>query len=477
VLKSLELFPAPVTLSGARGRQLLLVTGTFSDGTVRDVSTEVKYASAGPKVAAVSTAGLVTPVADGRAEVRVALGKVTAKVPVTVARAAEPAAVSFTRDIVPLLTQGGCNSLSCHGSPVGKSGFKLSMYGSDPADDFNAIVNQERTVPEKGKRVDADAEKSLILAKPTMTVPHQGGMRFKIGSPEHQTLTAWLRGGMPNDTAEAAKLTALEIAPADRVLSRTGQKQRLLVTARYADGAAEDVTAKVVYLSNDDSVAGISEGVLEAAGVGETAVLARYLGQVGTTQVYVPQSGTTREADYAGFRPVSYVDRLALAKWRKMGYVPSALCTDAEYLRRVRLDLTGTLPTPDEVRAFTADPALDKREKKVDELLATPEYADWWTVFWGDGLRNNSRLIQQKGAVAYRGWIRQSVVENKPYDRFARELVTATGGNFSVGPASFYRVANSTVDRAEQVAQLFLGIRLNCAQCHNHPFEKWTRTD
>jgi hypothetical protein len=479
VLKSLEILPGQVSLAGPRSRQLLVVTAVYSDGTLRDVSSQARYVSSRPGVASVSTEGLVRPAADGMAVVKVSLGKVTAQVPVRVSGGGQAPEVSFVREIVPLLTQAGCNSLACHGSPAGRAGFKLSMYGYEPSLDFDAITKQERAVPEKGKRVDPSApEKSLVLLKPTMQVPHQGGMRFKPGSPEHETLLAWLRSGAATETADPpVRAARLELLPGERVLPAAGAKQRLVVMAHYSDGSSEDVTHRSVYASNDDAVAVVdAAGRVAATGTGETAILVRYLGRVGLAQLLVPQPAAVPEKQYAAFKPVNYVDTLALAKWKKLRFAPSEICTDLEFLRRVRLDLTGMLPSPDEIRKFAADPAPDRRAKKIDELLASSDYADWWTLFWGDTLRNNSRFLLSSGARAFRDWIRQSIADNKPYDQFVREMVTATGVTGTVGPANFYAVARTPADRGEQVAQVFLGVRLQCANCHNHPFEKWTRS-
>jgi hypothetical protein len=477
-LVSLSILPKEATLRGLRAQQRLVVSGTYSDGSVRDLSAQASYLSLQPKVAAVAADGLVKPAGDGSAEIKAFLGKVGAKASVKVTESHAPAPLSFSRDIVPIFTQAGCNVLTCHGSPVGRGGFKLSMYGYEPAADYAAIVKQERAAPEKGKRVDlAAAEKSLILLKPSMQAPHQGGMRFPAGSPQYAALLSWLQAGAPADVPDPQPaVTRLEVLPSERVFSSAGERQRLAVTAYYSDGTSEDVTHKAVFGSNDEVVAKVEDGSVQATGVGETAVFARYLGRVGVAEMLVPQAEKPSAREYAVFKPANMVDQLALAKWKKMGFVPAELATDAEFLRRVSLDLTGTLPAPEEIRAFLADGSPDKRARKIEELLAKPEYADWWTVFWGDNLRNNGRVLQPNGAKAFHDWIRASVADNKPYDQFVRELVTATGRSFTSGPVNFYRVAKDPPERAEQVAQLFLGVRLQCAQCHNHPFEKWTRT-
>lgn len=555
VLEALQIQPPAVTLEGPRARQLLVVTGRYSDGSLRDLSTQVKYVAVQAGVASITAEGLVKPVADGETVVKAYVGRIGARVPVTVAATGDAGPPSFMRDVVPVLTQAGCNSLACHGSPAGKAGFKLSMYGFEPNLDFEAIVKQERPAPEKGKRIDlGSVDQSLLLAKPTMRTPHQGGMRFKAGSPEYRLLEAWLKAGAPMDPLDPLPVvTRVEVLPPERVLPKTGVKQRLVVMAHYSDGTSEDVTHKAIYASNDDAVATPDAGEVTATGVGETIVLARYLGRVGTAQFLIPQPAPVTDREYAGFQPVNFIDQLALAKWKKMRFVPSEPATDAEFLRRVSLDLTGTLPTAAEVREFLAaceaerragaankapgsrgagskgelagqsgyglagrrgarergagekrapvtaaasasrssgyairntqpaapvnnTPALKTRARLIDALLNRPEYSDWWTLFWGDVLRNNSRLVQANGAKAYREWIHKNVAENRPYHEFVRELVTASGKSFTNGAANFFRVARNPQEQAEQTAQVFLGVRLQCANCHNHPSEKWTRT-
>jgi hypothetical protein len=478
-LRKLEILPARISLSGAGARQLLVVTGTYADGSVRDVSDRVAYSSTRPDIAAVSTDGKVSPAKDGSAFVRAALGSISAQVLAQVTDSKAGGELSFTRDIVPILTQAGCNALSCHGSPVGKAGFKLSMYGFDPALDHDAIVKQKRGTGDRALRIDAaNPEQSLVVQKPTMQVPHQGGMRFKAGSPEHALLLKWLKAGAPMDAEDPAPVVSqLELLPTEQVLSGLGERQRLAVMAHWSDGRVEDVTERSVFSTNDDAVAKVdTRGRVEVGATGETAILARFLGRVGVSRIVVPQKDRVAPKEYERFIAEGFIDRLALAKWQKLRIVPADLSTDTEFLRRVSLDLIGTLPTSAEVRSFTADRGADKRARKIDELLGRPEFADWWALFWGDMLRNNSRLILPQGAKIYRDWIHQSVAADKPYDQFVRELVTASGQTFESGPANFFRVARTPPDQAEQVAQLFLGVRLQCANCHNHPFEKWTRT-
>jgi hypothetical protein len=476
-LSSISVEPGAVTLHGPRARQPLLVTGHYSDGTLRDLSISARISVVAPRVAA-AVDGAVVPRGNGQTVAKVAAGSKSAVVRITVKDFQAGAALSFTSDVVPVLTRAGCNSLSCHGSPVGKAGFKLSMYGSDPALDQRAIARLERASPNKGKRIDSEhPERSLVLLKPTMSVPHQGGLRFRSGSATYETLLGWIRAGANMDPPDSVpRVRRLALFPGERQLAAAGERQRVLVRAEFSDGTSQDVTHQAIFSASDDSIASVDgEGVVTAGLPGETAVLARYLGRVGLMRMMVLPRARPALKDYAGFHPANFIDELTLARWKRTGTAPSESCGDAEFLRRVSLDLIATLPTPDEIRKFLADRDPQRRSKKVEELLARPEFADWWAVYWGEILRNNGRLLQPKGAQTFHDWIRESVAQNKPYDQFVRELLIASGPTFQSGPANFYRVANTPTDRAEQVAQIFLGIRLQCANCHNHPFEKWTR--
>lgn len=474
----LEIAPSAVSLVSARARQRLVVYAHFADGTIEDVTDTVRLVSTAPRVARITESRSLAPGMNGVASLKASLGKLVTQVPVRVEGSHLSEPPSFVKDIVPVLSQAGCNALACHGSPVGKAGFKLSMFGFEPELDHPVLIKQPRTAPETGVRVDlSNPEASLILQKATMSVPHQGGLRFKKDSEEYRLILEWLRAGAPFSADEdLVRVTAVTVAPKERVFQRSGLKQRLLVTATYSDGSTEDVTHKSVFVTNDDGVASVdTAGVCASTGVGDTAVFARYLGVVGVARCLAPQPEPAPAKEYAGFVPNNALDRHTLARWQRLRFVPAGNTTDSEFLRRVSLDLTGTPPPPEKVREFLADNRPDKRSRKIDELLSSADYADWWAVFWGDNLRNNSRLLLADGAKAYRAWIREAVEKDKPYNEFVRELVVASGDTTQVGAANFFRIARTPPDIAEQTAQLFMGIRLQCANCHNHPFEKWTR--
>jgi hypothetical protein len=310
-------------------------------------------------------------------------------------------------------------------------------------------------------------------------VPHGGGQRFPVDSPEYRALRAWLEAGAPADPPETPHITGLQVLPAARTLAGAKATQRLVVMAQFSDGSAVDVTRNTRLTSNDDAVASLDGATMTAAagareaGGGETAVMARYLGQVAICRVIVPPPWPTPVP--AGFKPNNLIDLFAARKWHDLRLAPSELCTDTEFLRRASLDTIGLPPTPDEIRTFVADRDPAKRAKKIDALLARPEFVDLWTQFWGELLRVSDRNIPGEPEKAYRAWIHDSVAANKPYDQFAREVLTATGELGAEGPASFFQVARTPEDRARAASLLFLGVRIECAQCHNHPFEKWTR--
>ena len=474
--------PTQVTLTGKGASQKLAVAVRFDSGAELDVTSRAKYAlsKAAKKIIKVDKFGVITPLADGEATIKVSHSGKSAWVKVTVVEAALAREFSFAHDIVPILTKAGCDSLTCHGSPVGKNGFKLSLYGISGSEDYNAIVKQDRAKPNEGKRVNLEKpEESLILKKPTMAEPHGGGMRFEANSPEAAVILNWLKNGAPADDETAIRtVERLEVFPAEIVAYKpdTGSRRHLVVMAHFSDGSTEDVTKQTIYSTNDDAVAIVDEASrVVPTGMGETMILARYRGKAGTVKIHVPMQVRLQKDAYAHFQPANRVDELALAKWRKMRYVPAAAANDYEFLRRVSLDLIATLPTPDEIRAFVASDEPDKRAKKIDELMARPEFNDWWTVFWGDMLRINGGTMQAQGAKAYRDFVYNSISSNKRYDQFVKELVLAKGTTFAQGQTNFYRAATKAPEMAEQVAQLFMGVQLQCARCHNHPFEKWTQ--
>jgi len=384
------------------------------------------------------------------------------------ARAEPP--VSFARDVEPILTKAGCNSGGCHGAQHGRGGFRLSLFAFDPVFDFDQIVRSN-----EGRRVVlSDPDRSILLAKPALVMEHGGGPRLKPGSPEYETVRRWLEDGAPPPGPKDPTVTAVEVSPAAGVM-RPGETRQLAVTAVWSDGVRRDVTRTAQYDALNDAVAAVTPGgLVTAKAAGETHVMVRYMGRADVSRVTLPFARVA-----AGRVPPgnNFVDEKLAAKWADLGLVPSPPCDDAGFIRRLYLDATGTLPTPAEVRAFLADPAPDKRERLVDRVLDKPEYVDWWALKWGDLLRINRTALEEKGMWSFHNWVRAQVRDGVPADQFARDVVTAEGSTFTEGPANFFRVGRTAEEWAEAVAQVFLGVRMQCAKCHHHPFEKWSQDD
>lgn len=392
------------------------------------------------------------------------------------------APVSFNNEVEPILTRAGCNSGTCHGAQFGKGGFKLSLAGFDPDLDYQNIVRQAR-----GRRISlADPEHSLLLLKPLLAVPHGGGRKLETASADRKTLIRWVQDGAPGPNPADPYVTRIEVTPSERVLPRPGEKLQVVVRAVYSDGSSRDVTAHTRLSTLNDAVASCTpEGAVTAIGKGQTAIMARYSGQVAVAMVLVPFTTASKTSDNPKPKienPKSNdtsarIDQLVANKQRQLGLIPSPLCDDATFMRRVSFDLTGTPPTPTAMTAFLADKSPDKRAKLVDRLLASPEYGDYWTLKWGDLLRSNRTNLTPKGMWSFTNWIRTQIQQNRPVDQTVRDLILAQGSTFTNGPANYYRVANNPQDLAETTSQVFLGIRLQCARCHHHPFEKWSQQD
>jgi hypothetical protein len=469
-LRSLTVHPASITLDGPRDEQRIGVLGEYADGRRRDLTRIAKYTSGVPRVVAVSPEGLAQGLADGQATVTVAAGGKQAAVAVTVRRATADVPVSFSREIVPVLTRAGCNQGACHGAQHGRNGFKLSLLGFDPVFDYAQIVQSA-----EGRRVVvADPERSILLLKPTLTMEHGGGERFKVGSRPYNLLKRWLEDGVPEPSPRDPIVTGLEVWPARRVMV-SGEQQQLFVRATWQDGRTEDVTATAQFDALNDAVAAVTpDGLVTAKGKGETHVMIRFGGQATVMQVTLPY---TRIPDYPDLPRFNFIDEKLVAKWKALGLVPSPLCGDEEFFRRIHLDAIGTLPSPADVKAFLADQSPDKRKKAIDKVLDRPEFVDFWALKWGDLLRINRDFLKDRGMWSFHNWVRACVRDNKPVDEMVREIITAEGSTFTEGPANYYMVAKTPADWAETTSQLFLGVRMQCAKCHHHPFEKWSQDD
>lgn len=470
---SISVTPKDIILDGPKSRAQLLVTGERADGVVVDLTARAKYTSKTPKVAAVGPDGVVHPTGDGLAQIEISAAGKNALVKIPARNVTKPFTWNFNNHVISVFSKAGCNMGACHGAAAGKNGFRLTLRGYDPDLDYERLVHESG-----GRRITMnDPGNSLLLKKGSLMIPHAGGMRFKEGSLEYRVVADWIAAGCPGPSDKDPKLEKLEVIPAERVLQQKADQQ-LVVRARFTDGHVEDVTNWARYSSNEEAIARVDDnGKVTTDGVGETAITVAYLGQVTFARVTVPFPNKVSVAQYKALPQSNYIDGLVLAKLQKLRILPSELASDEEFLRRVYLDVIGTLPKPDEVRAFLADHSADKRAKVVDQLLDRPEYVDFWTYKWGDLLRVNRETLTEKGMWAYYRWLQAAVAENRPWDQMVHEILTANGSNFEDGPSNFYRISRTPEDLTETVSQAFLGIRVQCARCHNHPFEKWTQAD
>ena len=477
-LASLQVEPSKFILKGRWASQSLLILGRLSDGAVRDFTSKTEYKSANPAVAQVSKEGIVTPVSDGETAISLVakLGDSSASAELRVAvKDAKDDTAGFAADVMPLLNRLGCNQTACHGTLKGKGGFKLSMFGADPQADYDALTKSAY-----GRRVNrVEPQKSLFLLKATAAMPHAGAQPIRVGSAEYDLLASWVAQGTPWGDEKAPTPVAVKVFPEEQTLPK-GETQQLLATAVFSDGTQKDVTRQALYRSTDAKVAEVDAGGrLKAADYGQSHIIVSYLRRSGIARAIVPQPLPS------GFPKVeanNKIDELAAAKWQKLGIPPSDLCSDPEFIRRVFLDAIGTLPTADEVRAFLADKDPQKRSKLIDRLLERPEFADYWALKWGDLLRIKSEYpvnVWPKAVQVYYRWLHDSMVQNKPYDQFARELLTANGSNFRRGAANYYRAVQNRdpLTFAETTSLVFMGARIGCARCHGHPSENWTLDD
>ncbi len=464
--------PETITLTGPRAVQQVVVTGKYADGSVRDLTPFCELSVEAADVAAVTPSGFLTPKKTGATALVVKAGPASARAPITVADFDKAKPVSFRTELVASLNVGGCNQGACHGTPSGKNGFKLSLRGYDPAVDYLQLTRD--VLGRRTDRLDPDA--SLILKKALGRVPHEGGQRFQASSLPAQMVRSWLAEGLQDDPADLPTLKGIVALPGPRVHNAPARWQQLAVMATFSDGSVRDVTRLTVFSSSDNAVAEVSPtGLVEFRQSGEVAILCRYLLEMHPVRLtYLePKPGFA----WANPPENNYIDKHVFAKLKMLSIAPSDLCTDQEFIRRATLDVCGVLPTPEETTAFLASTDPQKRAKLIDALLERPEYADFWTLKWSDVLRSSRKTIQVKGAYVYQRWLRDQLVRNTAFDQVVRDLLTADGSTFANPPANFYRVAAEPTALAESTAQLFFGVRMQCAKCHNHPFEKWTQDD
>jgi hypothetical protein len=469
-IAALEVQPQKVALSGKYEAAQLVVTARLASGDTVDVTRLAKLHIDGG-VAEVSASGQVTPVHNGNGALRAEIAGKSVSAPVLVADIVDAQTVDFIRDVNPVMTKLGCNAGTCHGAKEGKYGFKLSLRGYDPIYDVRSLKDDLA-----GRRLNtASPDDSLMLLKATAGVPHEGGQRTPIGSKYYEILRSWIADGAKLDL-KAPRVTKIEISPRDPVVQQVGARQQVRIVATYSDGKMRDVTAEAFVESGNSDVAKTDGGgLVDTLRRGEAPLLARYEGNYVATTLTVMGDRT----GFAWQQPETWsrIDELVASKWERMKIQPSDLCSDADFLRRVYLDLTGLPPSAEEVRAFIAEtsPPREKRNAVIDKLIGSPEFVEHWTNKWSDMLQVNSKFLGGDGARLFRGWIRQQVAANRPYDQFVREIITATGSTKDNPAASYWKILREPAEAMENTTHLFLATRFNCNKCHDHPFERWTQ--
>ena len=472
-LTRLEVFPNDVDLTTARDRQSLVVQATYADGITRDVTAQAAMIPANP--ALVRRDGFVLhPVADGETILDVAFEGQTARVPVKVAQASSSPPLSFRLDVMPVFMRSGCNTGSCHGAARGKDGFRLSLFGFDPDGDHFRITREMI-----GRRVNlAVPDDSTLLEKSLGAVTHTGGKRMEKGDEYYATLKSWIESGVPkDDVAKLPKVVSVELYPRTAVLDGEKATQQMTVRAKYSDGTDRDVTSLAVFLTNNETSAAITPGGLVTAGSrGEAFVMARFDTHTVGSQVLVLPKGLKFE--YPSEPEVNYVDALVAAKLKKLRIGPSELCDDETFLRRASIDVVGVPPTVEEYGKFMTSTAPDKRAKLIDELLERKEFSELWVNKWAEILQvKSSQTVSYKAMFLYYNWLVEKLSKDTPMDQMVQELLGANGGTFKNPSTNFYQATNVTLEMTENVAQVFMGMRIQCAQCHNHPFDRWTQDD
>ena len=469
----LEVFPTEVALRYKTDLQRIVVVLDSADES-REVTSEIEFIIADANVVSVSQAGIIRPRSNGNTKIQVKLGELRSELHVTVTDFELKGPVSFELHIQPILAARGCSTGACHGKARGQNGFQLSLLGFDSEFDFNAVTREAR-----GRRIfPASPQESLLLRKGAGHVPHGGGIRLPNDSDDYQTILRWIEMGASREIQDEPVLESVEIFPTDRVMVPM-ETQQLVVLASYSDGTKRDVTGQSAFQSNESVVVGVSDlGVIKSGPIpGEATIMARFMGAIATCRVLIPLAGEISDDYYADLPRNNFIDDKVWDKLQLLGITASSPAVDSKIVRRLFIDIIGRLPTPQEAQQYINDTTLDKQAKLVDWLLEQPEYADHWANKWTDLLRPNPYRVGIKAVLNYDNWIREAFRENRPYDQFVRGLVTAEGSTFRNGASTLFRDRRSPDEVTTLVSQLFLGIRLDCAKCHHHPFERWSQDD
>ena len=472
-VSDLTILPPKPVLSGPHAAQQLIVEEIHGGQLAGDLTGKTKFISQNLDVALVSPAGVVTPVSDGTATIRADVDGRIVETQVEIKGAKVAELWSFRHDVQAVFTKSGCNMGACHGAQAGKKGFKLALRGYDNQMDYNTLTRQS-----KGRRVTlADPARSLILLKATGAIPHGGGTRFDDDSLEYRIVSEWIAEGAPPPRGDDPSVTALEIFPRQVTLA-AGASQQILVRALYSDGRQRDVTRWAKYTSTEAGVATIDDlGKVAVTGRGEAAITVWFASKVTVATVSVPYEKQIPAEVFANGPRSGFIDELVLAKLQRLSIPPSGTASDNEFLRRSYLDTLGVLPTADEAIAFLADTSPDKRAKLIDRLLERPEYVDYWSYKWSDLLLVSTKKLKGPAVWAFSNWVRRAVEANKPWDQFAREVVTASGSTIDNGAANYFVLHKDAKLLNEATTLTFLGLSIGCAQCHDHPLERWTLDD
>jgi hypothetical protein len=469
-LAKIEAQPARIELKHPYEYAQLVLTGVLASGERLDI-TRMARLEVPAGLAKASPTGQVRPTGDGSGVLKASLEGMATDVPVVVSGQKEKYKVSFVRDVMPTMSRMGCNAGTCHGAQEGKNGFKLSLRGYDPLLDHRALTDDL-----EGRRFNRAApDTSLMLLKCSGAVPHVGGVLTQPGEPYYELLRAWIADGVKFD-ADSPRVTALAIQPRGAVIGLPGMKQQMAVFATYSDGKVRDVTAEAFVESSNTEVATVDrQATATAVRRGEATMMARYEGAYAAAPLFV--MGDRTGFTWKDVAPYNYIDTLVYEKLRQVKVLPSELCSDSDFIRRVYLDLTGLPPEPEQVRAFLADgrPTRVKRDELIDRLVGSPDFVEHWTNKWADLLQVNRKFLGEVGAAAFRNWIRQAVADNMAYDHLVYRVLTSSGSNLDNPPASYFKVLREPGAAMENTTQLFLAIRFNCNKCHDHPFERWTQ--
>ncbi len=467
----LKILPADVTLTGPHASQRLLVLAEESGQVVGERTPQAKFTSSHPTVASVDDGGVVRTAGNGEATITALVEGKRATVKVTIRKVKEPFTWSFRNHVIPLLTHAGCNSGACHGALAGKGGLKLSLRGYNPESDYFVLTRQAL-----GRRVDrSEPARSLMLLKPTQAVSHGGGQKIEPGSADYRVLADWIAAGAAEPRADDPRIQRLEVIPAVAILKPKDTLQTV-VRAWYSDGHSEDVTRWAKFNSSEDLVAAVNpDGKVSVAGYGETAITVWYSNRVAASRIASPLPNVLDPNVFTSAPQHNFIDGLVLKKLQSLRLPPSPLCTDAEFMRRAYLDAAGILPKPEELRKFLAEKAANKRAKLIDALLERPEFVDYWAYKWSDMLLITTRRLPQAAVWSFYQFVRQSVADNKPWDRFSRDILTASGGSLDNGAANYFVLHKDVTDLTESTSVTFMGMSITCCRCHNHPLEKWTQ--